>query len=335
MSGNERRYSSWTGLYATGVGGRDVGGKDRDKDSSSDSKPVDVGSATGMTDPVDWDATAAACTRPKSRNDDNRPSGDTSLYYQAVRLISGIVVERSYERGLAKMREAALSGERGDVDWLVRKGPDGYDLVLDTDEDFVPCDHKLDVFVFRDTESAGGETAGMDVALRNIMNELEGERPRDPKKRLAKVAGKYASMLDVSMVDGRMHLEIKQNSHSFAANRKGVFIMITPACKDRTWDQVLRCYECRDIVEDVFMEDKSWGDGRRPRSSDRQTVTGRTFIRMVSMIMKMEIVNRISEYAKDRRVKTKDKPRNIDRQTPESLLSSLSTIEIVRPAGRS
>ena len=113
MSGNERRYSSWTGLYATGVGGRDVGGKDRDKDSSSDSKPVDVGSATGMTDPVDWDATAAACTRPKSRNDDNRPSGDTSLYYQAVCLISGIGVERSYERGLAKMREATSIGWSG------------------------------------------------------------------------------------------------------------------------------------------------------------------------------------------------------------------------------
>ena len=91
------------------------------------------------------------------------------------------------------------------------------------------------------------------------------------------------------MMDGRMRLEIKQNAHIFAANRKGVFIIIMPADKDRTWNQVLRCYECRDIVEDVFMEDKSWGDGRRPRSSDRQTVTGRTFIRMVSMIMKMEI----------------------------------------------
>ena len=34
-----------------------------------------------------------------------------------------------------------------------------------------------------------GETAGMDVALRYIMDELEGERPLDPKKRLAKVAG--------------------------------------------------------------------------------------------------------------------------------------------------
>ena len=66
------------------------------------------------------------------------------------------------------------------------------------------------------------------------------------------------------MMDGRMRLEIKQNAHIFAANRKGVFIIIMPADKDRTWNQVLRCYECRDIVEDVLIEDKSQGDGRRP-----------------------------------------------------------------------
>lgn len=198
--------------------------------------------------------------------------------------------------------KGARKAERDTV-W---EDPDGYDLVLDTDEDFVACRHKLDVFVFKDTESAGSKTAGMDVALRNIMDELEGERPRNPKKRLAKVAGSYISMLDMTMVDGGMYLEIKQNARTFAANRKGVFIMVTPAGKDRTWDQVLRCYECRDIVEDVFLEDKSQGDGRRPRSGDRQTVIGRTFIRIVSKILKMEIVSCISEYAKDKKVKTKD-----------------------------
>lgn len=171
----------------------------------------------------------------------------------------------------------------------------------------------------------------MDAALRNIMDELEGERPRDPKKRLAKVAGSYASMLDVTLVDSRMHLEFKQNAHTFAANRKSVFIMITPVDKGRTWNQVLRHYECRDIAEDVFMEDKIQGEGRRPRSNDRQTVIGRTFIRMVSIIM--EMANRISEYAKDKKVKTKDKPRIIGRQTPESLLSTLITIEVVRGTG--
>lgn len=65
-----------------------------------------------------------------------------------------------------------------------------------------------------------GETAGMDVALRSILNEMDGERPRVPKKRLAKVTGKYASMLDFSIVDGRMHLEVKQNAHTFTANRR-------------------------------------------------------------------------------------------------------------------
>lgn len=54
---------------------------------------------------------------------------------------------------------------------------------------------------------------------------------------------------------------------------------------------------------------------------------------MLCMIMKMEMVNRISEYAKDKKAKTKDKPRNIGRQTSESLLSILSTIEVVRGLG--
>ena len=241
--------------------------------------------------------------------------------------------DRSYTVIVRQLGVRCMRGARKTERDTVWEDPDGYDLVMDTDEDFVSCRHKLDVFVFWDTESAGSETAGMDVALRNIMEELEGERPRDPKKRFAKVAGKYASMLEMTVVDGRMHLEVRQNSHTFAANRKGVFIMITPAEKDRTWDQVLRCYECRDVVEDVFMEDKSQGDGRRPRSGDRQTVIGRTFIRMVSMIMRMEMVNRISEYAADKKIKTKDKPRNIGRQKPETLLSSLSTIEVVRGTG--
>ena len=47
----------------------------------------------------------------------------------------------------------------------------------------------------------------------------------------------------------------------------------------------------------------------------------------------MEIVNRISEYAKDGKVKMKDKLRIIGRQISESLLSTPSTIEIVRGTG--
>ncbi len=198
-----------------------------------------------------------------------------------------IYKDRSYtvlERQLGVRRMKGARNIERDTVW---EDPDGYELVLDTDEDFGSCDHKLDVLVFRDTESAGGETAGMDVTLRNIIDELEGEHPCNPKKHLAKVASSYASMLDVTMVDGRMYLEIKQNAHTFVANRMGVFILITPAGKDHTWDQVLRCYECRDIVEDVFMDDKCQGNGRRPRSGDRQTVIGLTFIRMVSIITRV------------------------------------------------
>ena len=212
--------------------------------------------------------------------------------------------------------------------------PDGYEMLLDTDEEFASCEHILDVFIFRDTESAGYETARMDVALQMIIEELEGSRPKDPKAAFEKAAGAYASKLKWELDDEkRMHVEVRQNARSFAANRKGVFIMITPSSSKRSWDNVLDCYECRDLIEDAFLEDKSEGDGRRPRSGNRDTIVGRTFIRMVSMIMTMDILHRISEYANDKKIPAKNKPRDIAKRTPRSLLGSLSNIDIIEGDG--
>ena len=126
---------------------------------------------------------------------------------------------------------------------------------------------------------------------------------------------------------------MKQNAHTFAANRKGVFIMTAPANEDRTAAAVLDPYAVRDVIEDVFMEDKVEGDGRAPRSGDRDAIEGRTLIRMVSMMMKVEMLRRIAEVADDKRIKPSDKPRNIGRRTPEGLLASLSNIEKVQGDG--
>ncbi len=84
-----------------------------------------------------------------------------------------------------------------------------------------------------------------------------------------------------------------------------------------------------DKVEDVFLEDKVAGDGRTPGSGDRKTIVGRTFIRMVSMIMIMEMINRISEVAKDNQTRPENKPRDIAKRSPISLLDSLSNLEII------
>ena len=50
---------------------------------------------------------------------------------------------------------------------------------------------------------------------------------------------------------------------------------------------------------------------------------------MVSSIMRMEIMNRISEVTRDRKTKAEDKPRDIEKRTPASLLGSLSNIEMI------
>ena len=51
------------------------------------------------------------------------------------------------------------------------------------------------------------------------------------------------------------------------------------------------------------------------------------------MMMKVEMIWRISEVADDKRIKAADKPRNIGKRTPEGLLASLSNIERVEGDG--
>ena len=77
-----------------------------------------------------------------------------------------------------------------------------------------------------------------------------------------------AIMHMIIIIDRGYNLEVRQNARSFAANRKGVFIIITPSSSKRGWNNVLDCYECRDLIEDAFLEDKSEGDGCRLRSGN-------------------------------------------------------------------
>lgn len=264
--------------------------------------------------------------------------GDNPVMRSLITAVSGLTGDvgylhvhngRSYTVYRAQLgirRDAGGNKSSRDTVW---EDPDGYDLIAETDTEFGSCKHYLDVFVFRDTAAAGDEVAGMDVALNGMIGDMEGSKPRDPKKFFEKTAGRYANLLDYAMTENGMHLEIKQNAHTYAANRKGIFVMITPADSGRDWDDILNAYGVRDIIEDGFLQDKSEGDGRTPRSGKRPNIRGRTFIRMVAAIMRMEMVNRISEYSEDKTIKAELKPRDLDKRTPGSLLSSLSNIEMV------
>ena len=63
-----------------------------------------------------------------------------------------------------------------------------------------------------------------------------------------------------------------------------------------------------------------------------KTVT-RTFIRMVSQIMRMEVLNRMSEMSKDKKLNPRLKPEDIEKRAPTSLLTSLSSIQIINGNG--
>lgn len=235
---------------------------------------------------------------------------------------------RSYtvvKRSLGVRRNRGGNTDRVTV-W---EDPDGYELLSDTDSEFSSSDGFIDAFVFRDNAAAGFETSKMDVSLQRIMDALEGTHPRNPEKAVAAAAGDYASMLEWTMDEQGMHLKVRQNAHTHAANRKGVFIMIAPSSAQLTWDMILDAYGCRDIIEDTFLDDKCECDGRVPRSGDRDIVIGRTFLRMVSTILRVEIRNTIREVADNTKLKADLKPRDISSQTPSSLLSSLSNLEII------
>ncbi len=251
----------------------------------------------------------------------------TDVKHRLVHSGTSYTMVRSH-LGVRKCKGANM--EKRSTVW---EDPDGYELVLEDDDTYANCEHYLDVFAFHDRVSAAQEINGMDLALEGIISDLEGTRPRNPAKSFQRKAGSYANLLDWDMTDKGLHVFIKQNAHTFAANRKGVFIMIAPTDGERTAANILDSYAVRGVIEDVFMEDKNEGDGRTPRSGDRDTIEGRTLIRMVSMIMKVEMLCRISEVADDKTVKSENKPRNIGRRTPESLLASLSNIEMVEGDG--
>ena len=215
----------------------------------------------------------------------------------------------------------------------VWEDPDGYELVGEGDEIYSSCEYYLDVFGFHDAEAAAEEVNGMDLALNGIMKDLNGTHPRKPAESFKRSAGKYASLLEWTMGEDGMQLSVKQNAHTFAANRKGIFIMIAPSDPERKWQSILDSYAVRDVIEDIFMEDKVKGDGRTPRSGDRNVINGRMLIRMIAMIMKVEMLKRISEVADDKKIKPADKPRNLSRRTPEDLLASLSNIERIYGKG--
>lgn len=233
------------------------------------------------------------------------------------------VITRSI--GVRKMRGANLKSRE-----TLWEDPDGYDLLLDDDTEFGSCDHYVDVFVYKDIAAAGIGISEMDVALNGIMEKLNGTRPRDPKKHFENGAGMYAGMLKWDLdEEKRMVVSVKQNAHTFAANRKGVFAMVAPSGSERNAKWILETYGCRDSIEDVFLIDKSEGDGRLPRSGDRETIVGRTFIRMVSAIMSVEIVRRRNEFANDKRIDPKKKPKDVAKRTPGMFLDSLSNIEMI------
>ncbi len=186
-----------------------------------------------------------------------------------------------------------IGGDRsgGVTTW---EDPDGHDLVSDTDEKFYSCDEYIDVFAFRDVDVSKQEIADMDATLRMIVQCLDGTVPNDADRHFLKVAGQYSNMLMRDLDEnGEMHVRVRQNARTFSANRKGVFMALSPARSNRTIKDILWMRECERRVRDSSSEDGS--KYRHIVPDDRTSIDGELFVRMVSMILRMEIYRRISK----------------------------------------
>ena len=113
----------------------------------------------------------------------------------------------------------------------------------------------------------------------------------DPVSVFKKKAGKAFRYFDVVPNGRRLTVMEKKNSKTFAENRAGLFVMMTSEGID--WNTMMTVYDARGLTEQAY--DRKKGEDRRFRTSDKNTMRGREFLRFVDLILKCEIGARIRE----------------------------------------
>lgn len=160
-----------------------------------------------------------------------------------------------------------------------------YELVLDDDERFrdVPEDMRMKAYACHDSKRSAEELNTLMAALHGIEQKLRKMDPYAAVNGLKKVAGGYAKYFDLSVRDGELNIERRNNAMSFAYNRGGTFVMFSNGLD--SWDDMMACYDCRTYVEQAFDSLKNELDGGRWRVSDPETARGRLVIKFVALIM--------------------------------------------------
>lgn len=160
-----------------------------------------------------------------------------------------------------------------------------YELVLDDDERFrdVPEDMRMKAYACHDSKRSAEELNTLMAALHGIEQKLRKMDPYAAVNGLKKVAGGYAKYFDLSVRDGELNIERRNNAMSFVYNRGGTFVMFSNGLD--SWDDMMACYDCRAYAEQAFDLLKNELDGGRWRVSDPETARGRLIIKFVALIL--------------------------------------------------
>lgn len=194
---------------------------------------------------------------------------------------------------------------------------DQYCYVADDEPEYQSCEIKVKAYVCFDSKKRSDDEQELKTALMNIINELNGKKVRKPEEYFQKKAKWMSKYLDMTVKDGMMRIEYKQNAMSFFRNRAGMFVMLTP---DAEWDVVMTSYDARDNVEKAFDILKTELDGKRMRTGDPVRARGRFLVKFLALMIRVKMQNTISDKG----------PKDL---TVENALLSAATYKIIDEKG--
>lgn len=226
-----------------------------------------------------------------------------------------------YEVGIADLEDGHRYVTRLDP---TEKGYESENALFET------C-RRVKAFVILDPRKAADDMDSLMSAIERAELELEGTVRRDPAKEFSKLPAFVRSHLDWNVDDdGVMHIERLQNSFSFDSNRAGMFVML--ASEGTGWEEMMSSYDTRDWVEKAFDVYKTDADGSRSRTGDPDRARARFFIKMLALIMRIHIQNRLRDHEREI-LSTKRKKDNVCGLTVNGLMRTLGTLMVIVSPG--
>jgi transposase len=132
--------------------------------------------------------------------------------------------------------------------------------------------------------------------LYRIVVELRNRRVKSPdyQRIVLGIAGKYYKYLDVRRnIDSSLTVDVRKNAVSQRINRMGRYII---CYKDEmTWEECLRTYKERDMIEKRFHHLKNDLEAVPMHVQKESTMRGFLFICFISLILRMRLQKQLEE----------------------------------------